>query len=146
TDVVGSSAFYEEEGDARAFAAIRRHFVDAYAEIRRHRGAVVKTIGDAVMAVFADPVDALRAARALAHRSIEGPADVLLKLRVTLNRGTCIAVNLNSGIDYFGRTVNIAAKLQACVSAGQIAFPAALREDPRVGQYLGGVETPIEIV
>lgn len=58
--------------------------------------------------------------------------------------GACIAVNLSHGIDYFGSTVNLAAKLQACVSSGQIAFPAALRGDARVRAALDEEQASLE--
>lgn len=134
SDMVGSTRFYLRHGDAVAFGAVQRHFREVFDEIEGDRGVVVKTMGDAVMAAFFDPADAIRAARGLQRRfpgeATESSAEGI-RLRVSLSAGACIAVNLSHGIDYFGRTVNLAAKLQACVTSGQIAFPAALREDPR---------------
>jgi len=113
----------ERQGDARAFGEVKRHFREVHDVVLQHRGAVVKTIGDANMAAFHDPLDALKAACALVRRFHPDRADSPVRLRVSLNVGPCIAVNLNSGIDYFGQTVNVAAKLQACVGSAQIAFP-----------------------
>ncbi|WP_438026635.1 adenylate/guanylate cyclase domain-containing protein [Sorangium sp. So ce233] len=136
SDIVGSTRYYERHGDARAFAAVKRHFHEVHAAVRSSRGVVVKTMGDAVMAAFTDPGDALQAAFALQERFHPDREDTGLRLRLSLNMGSCLAVNLNKGIDYFGRTVNLAAKLQGFVSAGQIVFPASLRDDPRARRAL----------
>ena len=124
TDIVGSTRFYAEAGDPTAFLEVKRHFALVYEAVAAAGGAVVKTIGDAVMAAFADPVGALKAAAQI-HRRFpggdaagEGPH---VRLRVSINTGPCIAVNLNSGVDYFGGTVNTAAKLQRCAGAGEVA-------------------------
>jgi len=136
TDLVGSTKFYEQEGDTVAFAEVRQHFLKTYEAVKNHNGAVVKTIGDAVMAAFVKPVDALRAAVEL-QRYFNGknPA-TRLRLRVTLNSGSCLAVNLNSNIDYFGNTVNFAAKIQSIAEAGQIGFTQSVFQDGEIGPYL----------
>jgi class 3 adenylate cyclase len=95
----------------------------------------VKTIGDAVMAAFPDPTAAVRAAGEI-HRRFpaapagEGGAGHGLRLRVSINTVQCIAVNLNSGIDYFGGTVNTAAKLQRCADAGEVALADSVLRAP----------------
>jgi class 3 adenylate cyclase len=134
--MIGSTRFYESQGDPAAFSEVRRHFTEVYEEVRSRRGAVVKTIGDAVMAAFHDPIDALEAARRILARFPAGRPDTSIRLRISLNTGPCIAVNLNSAIDYFGRTVNLASKLQALAEAGQVAFPRRLRQLPGVTAYL----------
>ncbi|WP_437678931.1 adenylate/guanylate cyclase domain-containing protein [Sorangium sp. So ce131] len=144
SDIVGSTRFYERLGDARAFAAVKRHFHEVYTAVRANRGVVVKTIGDAVMAAFRDPGDALQAAVALQELFHDDRSETGLRLRLTLTMGSCLAVNLNSGIDYFGRTVNLAAKLQGFASAGQIVFPASLRDDPRAQRVLGAQKIPVQ--
>ena len=65
TDLKSSTAFYEKVGDARAYHLVRDHFAFLAAIIRENDGAIVKTIGDAVMAAFADPAKAVRAAIAI---------------------------------------------------------------------------------
>ena len=52
TDLKGSTEMYERLGDAQAFALVKEHFYIMERLVRQHSGAVVKTIGDAVMAVF----------------------------------------------------------------------------------------------
>ncbi len=122
TDVVGSTAFYALRGDPAAFVEIKRHFDEVFAIVTRNRGAVVKTIGDAVMATFVNPVDAVRAAQQIHQAFHPRRDDTPIRLRISLNTGPCIAVRLNSNADFFGGTVNIAAKLQALAESYQIAI------------------------
>lgn len=146
TDMVGSTHFYESKGDSWAFAEIKKHFSDIGVEVARNRGAVIKTIGDAVMAAFPDPVDALRAARAIQQHYPRGATAECIRLRISLNLGPCIAVRLNSGLDLFGRTVNLAAKLQACAEGGQIAMSGTVRDAPGVAEHLAAVGANLERV
>jgi class 3 adenylate cyclase len=136
TDIVGSTRFYATRGDPGAFMEVRRHFTEVFEVVKQNNGAVVKTIGDAAMASFSNPVDALRAARDIHARFPATRTDTPIRLRASLNTGPCIAVRLNANIDYFGNTVNTAAKLQACCGAGEIAFSEATRRAPGVDQLL----------
>jgi class 3 adenylate cyclase len=112
--------------------------------VKAHDGAVVKTIGDAVMAAFVRPLDALKAAVEMQkYFNGHNPA-TRLRLRITLNTGSCLAVNLNSNIDYFGNTVNLAAKIQAIAGAGQIGFTHSVLEDPEASAYLKGLGLTID--
>ena len=138
TDLVESTRYYHAVGDAEAFAQVRRHFVSVFEVIRANGGAVVKTIGDAAMGAFERPADALKAAVELQKRfPPPPPGEKALRIRVSLHSGSCLAVNLNSGIDYFGNTVNLAAKLQSEASAGQIVFTDDVRASPGAADALG---------
>ena len=136
TDVVGSTAFYAERGDPGAFVEIKKHFDEVFAIVAKHRGAVVKTIGDAVMATFVNPVDALRASRAIHDTFHPTREDTPIRLRISLNTGPCIAVRLNANADFFGGTVNIAAKLQALAEGYQIAMSEATYRGAGVAEWL----------
>jgi len=146
TDIVGSTRFYATRGDPEAFMQVKRHFTEVFEVVRRHHGAVVKTIGDAAMAAFSSPVDALRAARDIHACFPAGREDTPVRVRASINTGPCIAVRLNSNIDYFGNTVNTAAKLQGCVGAGQIAFSEATRRAAGVDQLLADEGVVPELV
>lgn len=135
TDIVGSSEIYIQNGDPKAFAQIRKHFDMIYPIIAEHDGAVVKTMGDSVMSAFTDTLDAVKAAKSLQECFSDRNSDLKLRLRTTLNVGPCIAVNHNSNIDYFGSSVNVAAKLQAHAKSGQIVFTDAVWKDPGVEAY-----------
>ena len=123
TDLRGSTALYERIGDLKAFDLVRQHFGYLRACIGRNSGALVKTIGDAVMASFVDPADALRAAlemrTEIARFNAEAGGD-LIGLKVGLHSGACLAVTLNDRLDYFGQTVNIASRVQGRADAGEI--------------------------
>jgi class 3 adenylate cyclase len=137
TDIVGSTRLYAEAGDPAAFTQVKRHFAAIYEQVAAHSGVVVKTIGDAVMAAFSDPVNAIAAARDI-HVRFPGAKNggSSVRLRISIHTGPCIAVNLNSGIDYFGGTVNTAAKLQRCAAAGEAALSEAVQRAPGVAEAL----------
>jgi class 3 adenylate cyclase len=135
TDVVGSTAFYASRGDPGAFVEIKKHFDEVFAIVRDHQGAVVKTIGDAVMATFTNPVDAVRASHKIHDTFSPTRSDTPIRLRISLNTGPCIAVRLNANADFFGGTVNIAAKLQALAEAYQIAMSEVTYRAPGVAEY-----------
>jgi class 3 adenylate cyclase len=136
TDMVGSTNLYATRGDPAAFVEVRKHFTSVFSLIASHRGAVVKTIGDAAMGAFGDPLDAVKCAKAIHDRFPPGCADSVAVLRISLNTGPCIAVRLNANIDYFGSTVNVAAKLQACAESWQIAMSRATYDAPGVAAWL----------
>lgn len=114
SDLQGSTSLYELVGDAGAYGQVRSHFEFLTRWISKNSGGVVKTIGDAVMAVFHLPEDALKAAIQIQqhvsefNRDYEDP----IILKIGLYSGPAIAVNSNDRLDYFGRTVNIAARIQ----------------------------------
>jgi len=139
SDLKGSTAFYERVGDARAYGLVREHFAFLAGIVREHEGAIVKTIGDAVMAAFFDPAAAIRAAIAIQRRAADfnaamGEGAVVIKLG--LHVGPCIAVTLNDRLDYFGSTVNLAARLQGQSRGGDIVISEALAEEPGVRALL----------
>jgi class 3 adenylate cyclase len=144
TDVVGSTAFYASRGDPAAFVEIKKHFDELFAIVAKHRGAVVKTIGDAVMATFGSPLDAVRASQAIHQAFGPARADTPIRLRISLNTGPCIAVRLNSNADFFGGTVNVAAKLQALAEAYQIAMSAATYNASGVAEFIAGQTSELD--
>jgi len=146
TDVVGSTAFYVTRGDPGAFVEIKRHFDEVFAIIVNFRGAVVKTIGDAVMATFGDPLDAVRAAEKICDTFPPSREDSPIRVRISINTGPCIAVKFNANIDFFGGTVNIAAKLQALAEGCQISMSDVTYNAPGVAQYLAERSADLESV
>lgn len=144
TDLTGSTALYEQVGDVRAFDLVRQHFGLLRACIERNGGALVKTIGDAVMASFVDPVDGLRAAlemRAGVARFNAEAGEELIGLKIGLHAGACLAVTLNDRLDYFGQTVNIAARVQGLAGANQIIATDDVLSLPGAADVLAGLET-----
>lgn len=132
TDLRGSTELYERVGDLSAFDLVRSHFQVLQEIVVSEAGAVVKTIGDAVMATFPTPDRALAAAikmrdamRDLNEKS--GREDLLLKIGV--HEGPCIAVTMNDRQDYFGQTVNIASRVQGLATSQAIFVTSAVMED-----------------
>ncbi|MBE7439011.1 MAG: adenylate/guanylate cyclase domain-containing protein [Spirochaetales bacterium] len=124
TDLKDSTPLYERLGDAPAFALVRDHFNVLLEEVRQNEGAVVKTIGDAVMAVFTSSQAGLSASLGIARRiASEHPA---VKVKIGLHAGPCLAVNSNDTLDYFGATVNRAARIQGQAQGGDIVFSREL--------------------
>ena len=154
TDLKGSTELYERLGDARAYALVREHFAFLAAIVRDHDGAIVKTIGDAVMAAFNDSANAMRAALAVLHRidefnarqhdaGIKGDAIVI---KLGLHEGPCIIVTLNERLDYFGSTVNMAARLQGQSQGGDIVLSQAMADDPAVKPLIAELPQRMENV
>jgi class 3 adenylate cyclase len=139
TDLKGSTALYDRIGDLKAFALVNQHFDRLGRAIVRHRGAIVKTIGDAVMASFESPCDAMQAARDML-REIEtfndevGEREIVLKVGV--HRGASIAVTLNDRLDFFGQTINIAARVQGLADADEIFITDEIFRAPGVAEVL----------
>ena len=136
TDLRDSTRLYRQIGDAPAFGRVRQHFDLLEEAIAAEGGAIVKTIGDAVMAVFRQPVAALRAIET-AHASIARlQGTPALEMKAGIHTGPCIAVTLNERLDYFGSTVNIAARLPGLAEGGEVVFSNEIRTDPEVLAWL----------
>ena len=133
TDLEGSTPLYERVGDLRALELVRDHFGRLEEVVRRQRGAVVKTIGDAVMAVFAEPERALAAAAGMSRavRRIDADGGHLV-LNVGIHSGACVAIDTNHQIDYFGSAVNIASRVQGAAKGGEILATDEVWDAPAV--------------
>jgi class 3 adenylate cyclase len=123
TDIRGSTALYQRIGDLNAFQLVQQHFDLLRETTVRHGGAIVKTIGDAVMAVYPDAALAVGAALEMRNgieRFNEAKPERSVSLKIGLHHGAAIAVTLNDVLDYFGQTVNIASRVQEMADADEI--------------------------
>ena len=137
TDLKDSTRLYREIGDATAFGRVMNHFDVLKQTIAAQDGALVKTIGDAVMAVFRRPANALRAMLEAQERLANPPGGMLpLTLKAGMHTGPCIAVTLNDRLDYFGSTVNLAARLEGQSTGGDVVISTAVYSDPEVRELL----------
>ncbi len=149
TDLRNSTQLYREIGDATAFWRVMNHFDVLKKVIAEEDGALVKTIGDAVMAVFRRPSSALKAmlsAQEMLASPSPGVAPLILKAGV--HTGPCIAVTLNDRLDYFGSTVNMAARLEGLSTGDDVIISRALYDDPEVREFVASENlqaTPFEI-
>ena len=147
TDLCGSTRMYNEVGDAPAFGLVMNHFDLLIEAVQTEGGALVKTIGDAVMAVFTRPLGAVRATLK-AQRALARADGALgqLRLKAGMHFGPCIAVTLNDKLDYFGSTVNIAARLEHLSEGNDLVISSSVRDDPEVVDFFRSNELVVETV
>ncbi|MFT3774185.1 MAG: DUF5939 domain-containing protein [Minicystis sp.] len=132
SDLTGSTQLYADNGDAAAFKVVQDHFEVVIGLVEKNGGTLVKTIGDAVMAVFADDMDGLLASIAILHAfeefRREGGVRAQTHIKLGVFGGSCYAVTANGILDYFGQTVNVAARLQGEARSGELVVEEALAD------------------
>lgn len=143
TDLKGSTALYERIGDSQAYHLIRAHFAILGKAVRENNGAVVKTIGDAIMAAFTDPADALKCAVQIqtdfeTYNASSGKEAAIIT--IGLHVGRCISVTLNNRLDYYGTAANKAARLEGQSTGGDIVLSSEMARDPGVARLLDAYE------
>ena len=147
TDLKGSTSMYERVGDLAAYDLVKAHFHVLNEVVAQGAGAVVKTIGDAVMATFPTPDCGLAAAlrmREEMHRLNAARGSEDLTLKIGIHEGPCLAVMLNERLDYFGQTVNIAARVQSLAETRSIFATEPVVKHPDTARLLG--ETGLKTV
>jgi adenylate cyclase len=148
-DIAGFTALTEAHGDEEAAGLVAEFCRAVRAELPGSGGTEVKTIGDAVMLSVPDPAAAILLGLCITHELIRGhgaPA-----VRVGLHHGSAIE---RDG-DYFGAAVNLAARVSAEASAGEVLLTgqtAALAPElegvlyePRGRRALRNVREPVEL-
>jgi len=139
TDLKSSTALYDRVGDLAAFDLVRSHFGELLAAVSAEGGAVVKTIGDAVMATFPTPDRALKAAmrmRSAMRKINDERASDDLALNIGLHEGPCLAVMLDDRQDYFGLSVNVASRVQELADPTAVLVTKPIVENPSVARLL----------
>jgi adenylate cyclase len=149
SDLLGSTAFYEQVGDAHAYGKVRNHFEFLISWVNTNKGALVKTIGDAVMAVFEHPENAVKTALDIQTHvdefNLKYPSDTPIVIKIGLYQGPAIVVNSNNILDYFGRTVNLAARIQGLSIGHDIVISKECSERPEVQALLQSHPVQIEL-
>jgi len=145
TDLQGSTKLYDALGDATAYNLVRDHFAFLSDRVQRNHGFVVKTVGDAVMAAFSRPDDAVRAALAIQDDVASfnsarggGKSATPIVLKLGLHAGSCIAVTTGEVLDYFGSAVNTASRLEHQCRGGEVIISDAVLADPEAREALAG--------
>src|SRR6187431_2040205 len=139
SDLKDSTALYERVGDLTAFDLVNEHFRLLQEIITSERGAVVKTIGDAVMATFETPDRAIAAAIRMREAMTDLGAErqhQSLRLKMGIHLGSCLAVTLNGQQDYFGQTVNVASRVQGLAASRSIVVTEQVVENARAHALL----------
>lgn len=139
TDLKGSTSLYQKHGDNEMYARVRDHFGVLTDAVRAEGGGVVKTIGDAVMASFTTPAAGVRAALAMQKGIAKMNAErgtPELNVKLGLHCGPCLVVNANDRLDYFGNTVNQAARIEGQSKGRDVVVTDAVARDPEVARLL----------
>lgn len=141
TDLRGSTEMYDKAGDVFAYQLVQTHFKILTETVRQFSGAIVKTMGDAIMATFSRPLDGFLASLEMLNKIEqmnqtwkEGGYEIGLK--VGINEGPALAVVNDERIDYFGQSVNIAARVQGLAQAGEVWITQSILESPDVTNEL----------
>ena len=148
TDLKGSTPLYDTVGDVNAYFLVRQHFEILNKIVRARTGAIVKTIGDAIMASFERPQDAVSAGIEMIqeltrfNQTVSQP----LILKVGIHKGRSIAVTLNDRIDYFGQDVNIAARVQGLADGNEVCVSQEAMEAPGVADIVKGHRVSADFV
>jgi len=132
SDLKDSTQLYDRVGDLVAFDLVNEHFRLLQEIIASESGAVVKTIGDAVMATFETPDRAIAAAIRMREAMSDLGAErqhQSLGLKMGIHEGPCLAVILNAQQDYFGQTVNIASRVQGLAASRSIVVTESVLEN-----------------
>lgn len=155
TDIVGSTQFFEAKGDIAGLELVRRHNALLFPIVQSNGGWIVKTIGDAIMAVFVEPARAVACGvqmqRALAQENTRG-ADPI-HIRVGAHCGRAL---VEEGKDVYGDAVNLAARVVNEARADEIIISRALADrltaqdgfptEPRGSFQPKGKSEPVPVV
>lgn len=140
TDITASTRMYEALGDVTAYNIVRDHFDILSEEIQNCEGIIIKTIGDSIMASFKSNSDAMKAIfQAKEKMKLYNEKKDLIQqvhLKIGIHRGPAILVNLNDRLDYFGSTINKAARIQSLSNSGEVSFSEEIFSDPKIKPIL----------
>jgi len=128
TDIVGSTTYFDRFGDTEGLLLLYQHDSLVKAVVEEFKGTVIKTIGDSVMAEFADTLPAVHAAiaiqRHLMDRNESLPRNKRLHIRIGIHTG----FGFRRANDLFGDIVNVAARITKCSGPAQILVSQSVVE------------------
>ncbi len=132
TDIKGSTAYFEAYGDVEGRAMVHKHNEMLFPCVERHGGRVIKTIGDAIMALFQDPAEGVRAAVEIQntldqYNQEQDQKHKQIHVRVGLNYGPGVVEEK----DVFGDAVNVAARVEGQADADQVIISEDLYKEIR---------------
>lgn len=140
TDLIHSTALYSSIGDLSAYALIKEHFDILFEKIVTNSGGVIKTIGDAVMAVFKEPLSTIQASfeikKAVNEYLSKHTEKNAYGVRIGISMGPALIVNMNNALDLFGTTVNLASRLVSFAGHDSIAATTPILNNLEVQKYL----------
>ena len=147
-DPAQADRLYQELGDSRAFNVIHELFRLLDEAVRDAGGAVVKTVGEGLLAAFEDPASAVGLGLQLEGHLRKSELTRNLRLRIGIHRGTALAANINDHLDYFGTTARQVLKLSSQIQDGELALSPSVASDPEVAALLEarGIEPEVDFV
>jgi serine/threonine protein kinase/class 3 adenylate cyclase len=145
-DAAQADALYQDLGDAQTFRVLHEHFERLSTAIRQGGGAVVKTVGEGVLAAFTDVAAAVRTALDLRCSLTASAATSALCLRMGIHSGTTLAATLNDNLEYFGTTARQAAKILPHAGCNELVLTQAVAADPEVAAILQSRAVEGEVV
>ena len=127
TDVAGSTEMNERLGDERWLEIVRAHNAIVRAELAAHEACWMKSLGDGFLAAFPTATDALKCALSLQRDFVEyndeHPEEPLL-LQVGLHAGKAV----KEADDYYGRAINVAARITRQAQTSRVVVSQRLKE------------------
>ena len=141
TDLRGSTAMYDEAGDMFAYQIVKKHFELLGEAVRQHSGSIVKTMGDAIMATFSSPLNGFLCSLEMVQKidrfnEEQKQHGYEIGLKIGLNSGSALTVVNDERLDYFGQSINIAARIQGLASANEIYLSQDVYEDANIADLL----------
>lgn len=133
SDIVGYTQLCERAPEVtlvRVRSAFDRQ--TAYCVEERHAGLIVKRIGDAILAIHAQPTAAVLASLELHESLAESPVGgISLQLRTGIHLGQVAVEEVGTHVDIFGRHVNRTARIQAVAEPGEILVTEPVEDNVR---------------
>jgi class 3 adenylate cyclase len=145
TSLVDWPAVFEKHGRRRAYATVKAFHAHVRAIVEGKGGELVKTTGDTAMAVFPDAGSAVAAGLEIQTRLSElgaaSPLGRYVAARVGVSAGRVLREEAEGGVDYFGNTVNAAARLMKRAQPGEVLVGGrALADDPAAAALMEGAQ------
>ena len=154
SDIKDSTAYFERNGDVEGLAMVERHNNLLFPCVANNHGRIVKTIGDAIMALFLDPVDAVTAATRMQLALDEHNAGRDASEEIHVKIGVHTGLGLTMDNDVFGDVVNAAARVQGQAQPDQVLITDSLLSAAHTAGYqvaklgraqMKGKDEPIDI-
>lgn len=135
TEIASAAEIYNRCNDVEALQVVRAHHRFLEDQIRQYRGAVIKVVGDGIVAAFNDMLDAVDAAWGLQTSLPPSDSPWPLELNVGVHAGTAIVTTTHDRLDYFGAVARVAAELPG-FAKGEVVLTDTVFSDPLVALRL----------
>jgi class 3 adenylate cyclase/pSer/pThr/pTyr-binding forkhead associated (FHA) protein len=127
-DIAGSTRFYDQRGDLAGLVMVQKCNDMLFPVVEEHKGIVVKTIGDAILARFEDTPAAVRCAVAMQRRMADYNAHRLESEQIHIRAALNLGLGLIKGNDVFGDVVNVASRIESATDPDQICISPSVFE------------------